>query len=90
MGKVECISPPLTNGDANLTTSSAAVPLATAVASSSKCSYHELMNVDLNLAVAVVLTIAFSEKAQSLEITNFLVSLNWTIKCLSFHGIVDT
>lgn len=42
MGKVECISPPLTNGDANLTTSSA-----TGVASNSTFSFCKLMYVDI-------------------------------------------
>lgn len=39
IGKVESISPPLINGDAALVTSSAAMPLATAVASNSKFFY---------------------------------------------------
>lgn len=42
MGKVESITPPLTNGDANLTTSSAAVPLATGVTSNSTSIHYEL------------------------------------------------
>lgn len=49
MGKVECISPPLTNGDANLTTSSAAVPLATGVASNRTFNSYKRMNFSLAL-----------------------------------------